>query len=524
MDQPHMSAEKHSFIKPAFLSRFPLCRDPSGSVGIIFGLALLPILLLVGGAIDYSKATGIKSKAQGAVDAAALAGAAAAGAKLQAGDNVANATSAGDAAAQMTFNAYVGSWRGASVSSFAPGANVTQANVQYSSSATLQVPTPFLRLAGLPTLPVHANSTAKVSAGKKYIDIYVLVDASQSMAIGATAADQTGMKAAAPAGIGCMLACHNGSSVDATKTSSVVTARSKGFKLRFDVVRDALNSIVTQAATNMALTGATIRFGVYSFATNFKTEIDITSNYGSATTPNTIIYAVKNMDVADLHAGTSLQYALNQLSPKIIPAPGNGSSAASPQVFVLLMTDGVGNAADNIPVPPATDWLKSPNFSSSTSTACWTATPAKDGTARFPPTGTPINPPCLPDPRIACSASKPCSPPTPALPYYHKGSPEMVLDSVNPAWCQPIKTLGAAFMTLYTTYIPATDSAGLLDSKDWRTAYISQKLVGSIPGNLRSCASSPADYFVANDPAQITTAANAMFAKITKITSAKLTQ
>ena len=45
-------------------------RARSGAVAIIFALALLPVMFLLGVAVDYSRATTMKSRLQGAVDLA----------------------------------------------------------------------------------------------------------------------------------------------------------------------------------------------------------------------------------------------------------------------------------------------------------------------------------------------------------------------------------------------------------------------------------------------------------------------
>ncbi len=50
-------------------------RNERGVVAIIFGIAILPALLLAGGATDVMRGSSLKAKAQGAADAAALAGA-----------------------------------------------------------------------------------------------------------------------------------------------------------------------------------------------------------------------------------------------------------------------------------------------------------------------------------------------------------------------------------------------------------------------------------------------------------------
>lgn len=47
-------------------------RDRSGNIAVIFTLALLPILSSIGCAVDYTRATQLKSKLQAAVDAASV--------------------------------------------------------------------------------------------------------------------------------------------------------------------------------------------------------------------------------------------------------------------------------------------------------------------------------------------------------------------------------------------------------------------------------------------------------------------
>ena len=56
-------------------------RNNSGTTAVIFGLAMLPITIGVGAAIDYSRAANARAEMQTAVDAAAL-GAAREGGKL----------------------------------------------------------------------------------------------------------------------------------------------------------------------------------------------------------------------------------------------------------------------------------------------------------------------------------------------------------------------------------------------------------------------------------------------------------
>lgn len=474
----------------------------SGAVALIFGLALVPVMMGMGAALDFANASNIRSKAQKALDSASLAGATAAAATLQAGGTPAAATLAGDNAAKMTFNGNVASWPGVSVASFSPGGSVNSSSASYSPTATLNVPTSFMRMAGMTTVSVTIAATAKSATGAQYIDVYVLVDASQSMGVGASSIDQTNMTN--DPNLGCAFACHNNHGGVPGNLDGVAHARSMGYKLRFDVVREALASIVNQAQTVMSQTGAVIRFGVYSFATDFRTEIDIGSNYGSPTTPNSILNAVNTMDIADGGGGTSLKHALDQLKLKI-GAAGNGSSPGNPKTYILLMTDGVGNATDNRrSLTGWYDWTYSSTFFPAYSgTPCWSQLPPADGTPTMAPAAAPRAAPCVPNPYVSAS---------------WVGNQEMEMIGVDPAWCAPIKSLGATLMTLNTTYLV------FHDDHDWRSAYLRRMLVPAIPGTMQACASSPNDAFVANDADQVTAAINKMFKRATAVAAAKLTR
>ncbi|MEM7566687.1 MAG: pilus assembly protein TadG-related protein, partial [Pseudomonadota bacterium] len=61
--------------KRALSSTTGFRRNESGVVAIIFGIALLPAIVLAGGATDVMRGTSLKAQAQGAADAAALAAA-----------------------------------------------------------------------------------------------------------------------------------------------------------------------------------------------------------------------------------------------------------------------------------------------------------------------------------------------------------------------------------------------------------------------------------------------------------------
>ena len=73
------------------------CKNIDGNVGVLFGLALLPLVTAIGMAVDYSRATSARTVMQTALDGAALMIA-----KDAAGLSAAEVTSR----AQGYFNAY----------------------------------------------------------------------------------------------------------------------------------------------------------------------------------------------------------------------------------------------------------------------------------------------------------------------------------------------------------------------------------------------------------------------------------
>ena len=84
----------------ALQSRF--VRDEQGSVGMIFGLMVIPCIMLVGFAVDFSRAITVKTQTQGILDNAALAGAKA----VQVESNNGNYDTVAQAAAVAYWNAH----------------------------------------------------------------------------------------------------------------------------------------------------------------------------------------------------------------------------------------------------------------------------------------------------------------------------------------------------------------------------------------------------------------------------------
>jgi Flp pilus assembly protein TadG len=127
-----------------------LKRDQMGSVAGVMGLAIVPLVLVLGLAIDGGIAYGARSKLQGAIDSAALAGARVA--STEGKDVVADS--------RMYFDAnYPSDYLGGRIMSFQPVFDDETRELRI--DAEVEVPTAFMQLAGFETVTVGATTTAQ---------------------------------------------------------------------------------------------------------------------------------------------------------------------------------------------------------------------------------------------------------------------------------------------------------------------------------------------------------------------------
>jgi Flp pilus assembly protein TadG len=135
-----------------FFSRF--CRDRRGSVLPLFSVAIIPVMSLVGAAVDYSRANALKAKMQSALDSTAL--------------MVSKSASTSTAEALQTnaknyFLALLGNTPAENVQVTALYSNA--GNGSGGANATLKVSasikTVFMSVIGIPQVTVSASSTSK---------------------------------------------------------------------------------------------------------------------------------------------------------------------------------------------------------------------------------------------------------------------------------------------------------------------------------------------------------------------------
>jgi hypothetical protein len=117
--------------------------DQDGNVGVIFGIAMLPVLTGLGMAIDYSRATVARTSLQGALDSAVIAGAK-------------DGTSAWTTTATDVFK---GNLQAKSISFNEPSFSKT--GTSYIGAANAPVPTSILGIVGINSIAVNVTSKAE---------------------------------------------------------------------------------------------------------------------------------------------------------------------------------------------------------------------------------------------------------------------------------------------------------------------------------------------------------------------------
>jgi Flp pilus assembly protein TadG len=312
-----------------------LCRfasDGRGNYAVIFALALTPILIAIGAAIDYSAAIAAKSKLGHAADAAALAGVA-----YQA--TMPSASVARTLATDM-FNGVLNDFNAVTSKSVTTTVTDTAAGRTVVVAYEAVMPTTFMGIARINTMTLKGSSTAAAGL-PTYIDFYMLLDNSPSMGIGATTADIA--KMVNNTSDKCAFACHDKS----TTNNYYNKAKSLGVTMRIDVVRTATQSLMDTAAQTAAVANQ-FRVAIYSFGAS-ATNIGLTN---LAPLTANLATAKSQASALDLMTVPAPDYNNDQHTPydtilpamnAAIPAPGTGAANSTPQKVLFFVSDGVAD-------------------------------------------------------------------------------------------------------------------------------------------------------------------------------------
>lgn len=420
-------------------------RNRRGNVAITFAIVSVPLVVSAGAAVDYSMANRTKATLDSYADAAALSVV-----------NI-NAMSMTATAAQTSainfFKAQSATLKRGSVGSVSATVTDTSSGRTAVVSYSAAVPTTLASVAGINTINVSGQSTAK-SALPTYMDFYMLLDNTPSMGVGATTSDITTM--VNNTSDQCAFACHQ---MDAAPNDYYGLAKSLGVTTRIDVVRSATQQLMDTANSSQVVSNQ-FRAGVYTFGAkaeamgltkvaSLSSNLSHVKSQASGVDLMTVPYQNYASDT-DTNFDTILA-AMN----KEIGTSGDGSTPGKSQAVLFFVSDGVQDAA--------------------TSSCLKTTVQGQD-----PQTGTK---------------------------YTRCQSP------LNTATCTTMKSRGIKIAVLYTTYLALPTNGWYMSWIDpFNAGPYGPSPNSEIAKNMESCAS-PGLYFEVSPTQGISDAMTALFLK-----------
>jgi Flp pilus assembly protein TadG len=313
----------------AFLRRFR--RHEQGSIAIVFALAIIPVFVAFGVALDYSFANMARTKLNIAADAAILSAVNSQSMSLTAA--AAQTTSQQIFDGQAVVNGVTVTNRSVNVQDVG---SVRTASISY----TATVPTTLMRLMGTNSMTIGGSAAASANF-PIYIDFYLLLDNTPSMGVAATPADVTTMVNNTPDK--CAFACHD----TADPNNYYKLAKQLGVTMRIDVVRSATQQLMDTATTTRTYSNqfrmATYTFGASATTAGLTTITSLTSNLSTAKTDAA---AIDLMMVSGQNQNNDQDTNFDSIFPAMnnaITNPGTGLSSASPQKVLFFVSDGVAD-------------------------------------------------------------------------------------------------------------------------------------------------------------------------------------
>ena len=434
-----------------------------GNVGITFGLISIPLMAIVGLAIDYGRSAQIRADLQAAADAASIAAISktSAGYKAAATMQGDGSIQAGVADAKNVFNGNLATSGAKGYSNLGLTVTVTKkgtiltSKVSFTADVQTSILGAFQGAIGKGTMSISGSATAS-NEMPLYIDFYLLLDNTPSMGVGATTADIN--KMVANTADKCAFACHD---LSANGKDYYALAKKLGVQMRIDVLRSATQQLMDTAKSTAAVStqfrAAIYTFGAAATSRGLSTIQSLTSDLSKAKTSAAKI-DLMTVPYQNYQSDTLTDYG--EVLPDLNDAignPGDGSSSSSPQKYVFFVSDGVADRA-----------LGSPSCSEK-------VTQGKD-------------------PETGKSYSR-CQEP------------------LDVSYCTKLKKRGIKVAVLYTTYLPLPTNA-------WYMSWISP-FASDIGKKMQECAS-PGLYFEVSPNQGIADAMEALFKKA--ISTAYLTK
>jgi Flp pilus assembly protein TadG len=327
-------------------------RDSRGNIAVIFALTLIPVLSCIGCAIDYSRATQLRSKLQAAIDAASVGSVAktspafiAAGSMTSDGPIPAGVTDA-----KKIFKGNMSGTGGYTLNSMTAVVTKTAGTVTSTTQFSAEVPTTFMNVVGKTAMTVTGTSNA-IANMPLYIDFYLLLDNTPSMGVGATPADVATM--VNNTADSCAFACH-----DLNDSNNYYNlAKSLGVTTRIDVLRTATQQLMDTAAATQTYSNQ-FRMAIYDFGGSASNQ-GLRALFSLSSSLTSAKSAAGNIDLMTVNGQgqfndqdtgfTAVVPAINNA----ITAPGAGTSSA-PQKYLFFVSDGVADEYNTSCLKPTT--------------------------------------------------------------------------------------------------------------------------------------------------------------------------
>ena len=331
-----------SFLGLSFLrltDRFR--RDRRGNVAIIFAITCIPLISMVGAAVDYTRALQIRSQLQAALDTASVGSIVQKSAAfITAGSMAADgAVPGGDVDAINIFKGNTSGRTGFTLTSTTATVNRANGVVTATMQFSADVPTSLTSVMGFSKMTVTGSSVATATM-PNYIDFYLLLDNSPSMGVGATPADVATM--VNNTSDSCAFACH-----DLNNSNNYYKlAKTLGVITRIDVLRTATQKLMDTAASTQTYSNQ-FRMAIYDFGAAASTSglralFTLSSSLSSAKT------AAGNIDLMTVNGqndNNDQDTGYSAIFPAIntaISAPGAGTAGA-PLKYLFFVSDGVAD-------------------------------------------------------------------------------------------------------------------------------------------------------------------------------------
>lgn len=332
----------------AALRRFG--RDRRGAIALLFGLLLLPLLGVVGLAIDLGQILVKRNHGYMAADAAALYGAGIVRDLMESDPTMlANPTLAarkGEEAARAMMKTYATQH----AIEITPRVSIvaTGSTIVTSVGFTVTKGNFIGKIFGKDTFTASGEVRALASL-PPFVDLHLLVDTSPSMGIAATQAGMiklfetwTPLTDGRSGPVSCVFACHSPAGWINPRPVAITSriAADAGIKLRIDVMRDAIATMIDKARLSKGGENlyriAINRFGD-AFAGDYTVVAPLSNQF------DTIKRQIQGLDMSPGSGAAASSYideALAKLA-LAIPAGGDGTSRSATKKYMILITDGV---------------------------------------------------------------------------------------------------------------------------------------------------------------------------------------